>query len=196
MEKNRMAGVLRALAALSPGQLILWSWVVMFACSALGHVGALDNLGTAVGLLVLIGYPNVVALGLPAQRVSPGTRRWALVFFVGTCLLLLALGTGIPSFDLDVNLDLAAVASGAIAPPQIAPQTILGALIGLVAVSVVLVAPFLLATAALNQARRSLGEPGADESVRTFFALNFAVFGGYVFVHRRVQATLAAHARH
>jgi hypothetical protein len=57
---------------------------------------------------------------------------------------------------------------------------------------VVIFSPYFLGAAALNDARRHLGQDPTRESVPNFLALYFWPFGGLIHVHRRVREVLHA----
>jgi hypothetical protein len=57
-------------------------------------------------------------------------------------------------------------------------------------VNIVIFAPFFLATAALNDLRKSVSGQPAFESLANFLAFYFWLFGGLLYVHKQVQAAL------
>ncbi len=56
--------------------------------------------------------------------------------------------------------------------------------------NIVIFAPFFLATAALNDLRKSVGVQQEFDSLPNFLAFYFWLFGGVFYVHRQVQAAL------
>ena len=171
-----MGHVLRMLVSKSPGMLLMYAWGVLILLSPLAHVKAASGFAAGAGALVLVGYPYLVALGLPADKVRPRVRGTAQLLFNA---LLVAVVIGILAIPFLEDPAEGGPASGLAA---------IGVMAAVVMVIVVIFAPFFLATAALNDVRKSIGVQ--QDSLPTFLGFYFWWFGGVFYVHRHVQAAL------
>ena len=174
-----MERFLLTLASLTPARLLLLLWVVVAVMTVLIYVPAFEGVATAAGLVLLCGYPYVLILGLPEGVVRPAVRAWAHWLFRGFCILLVALPLVLPL-----------VPDGYSTPssPKTAREWL--EIIVALAVNVVVFAPFFLGSAALNDLRRAAHQSPTLESIPNFLALYFGLFGGLLYVHRRVREAL------
>jgi hypothetical protein len=74
--------------------------------------------------------------------------------------------------------------------PPISTLAGVGIMAAVIIVNVVIFAPFFLATAALNDLRKSVSDQPAFESLPNFLAFYFWLFGGVLYVHKQVQLAL------
>jgi hypothetical protein len=173
-----MERVLRLLAHKSPGTLLAYAWVALILLSPLAYLSVSSGFAAGAGALIFVGYPYFVSLGLPVHIVRSRVRGTAKLLF-GALLVAAVIGVvAIPFLD--------EAAEGA----PISSLAGAGIMAAVIIVNIVIFAPFFLATAALNDLRKSVGVQPAYDSVPNFVALYFWLFGGVFYVHRQVQAAL------
>jgi hypothetical protein len=173
-----MGRALQLLARRSPGMLLIYVWAALITLSTLAHVRVTSGFAAGAGALTLVGYPYLVALGLPADKVRSRVRRAAKLLF-GALLLLVVIGIfAIPVLD------------GSAEGAAVSGMAAVGIMAAVVTVNIVIFAPFFLATAALNDLRKSAGVHNAFDSLPNFLAFYFFWFGGIFYVHRQVQSAL------
>lgn len=174
-----MSRVLLMFATLTPGRLLLASWVVWFAAGILTAIPPLEGVAVAVGLFLVCGYPYIVILGLPYGVVRTKLRAAARILFFGFLLALSVLVVLLP------------LTSGEYSPPA-NPHSLSGwlELAAGLALNIVLFAPFFLGAAALNDLWRAARQDPTLQSVPNFLALYFGLFGGWLYIHRRVREAL------
>ena len=173
-----MEPVLRLLAPKSPGMLLMYAWASLLLLGPLAYVRATSGLATGAGALVLIGYPYMVALGLPSDKVRPRVRSAAQLLF-SAFLVLVVIGIfAIPFLDDPAE------------GRPVSGLAAVGVMAAVVLVNVVIFAPFFLATAVLNDVRKSIGVHQALDSLPIFLGFYFWWFGGVFYVHRQLQTAL------
>jgi hypothetical protein len=176
-----MVAVLKRLARLTPGKLLGYFWLAAFALAAIASVKMLEGVATAALLLIFVGYPYALVLGMPRGIVRPALMNWARCWF----LVLL----GVAGF-LAIAVPLLPEGYSTPVPPSTFRHWVeVGfALLANVAVF----SPFFVGAAALNDTRVALKQSAALESVPNFLALYFWPVGGILHVHRRVREVLGA----
>jgi hypothetical protein len=164
------------LAHKTPGTLLAYAWGALILLTPLAYVRVTSGIAAGAGLLIVAGYPYLVALGLPAKIVRPRVRRTAKRLFVALIVAAVMAVVTIPFLDEPVERHpISGLASAGVA-------------IAVAMINVAIFAPFFLATAALNDLQKSLGVRRSFASITNFVALYFWWFGGVFYVHRQVQA--------
>jgi hypothetical protein len=54
---------------MSPGTILAYTWAALILLVLLANVRVASGFATGVGALIVVGYPYVVALGLPVHIV-------------------------------------------------------------------------------------------------------------------------------
>jgi hypothetical protein len=174
-----MERFLLTLARLTPARLLLLLWALVAVITAVIYVPALEGVATAGGFILLCGYPYVLILGLPGGVVRSSVRTWARWLFIGFCIFLMALPLVLP-----------AMTEGYSTPSSPGSAREWMEIVAALAVNIVVFAPFVLGSAALNDLRRAAHQDPPMESISNFLALYFGLFGGLLYVHRRVREAL------
>ena len=164
------------LATLTPKQLLLASWVMLAAAGVLTTFRAFEGVAVAVGLLLLCGYPYALILGLPNGVVGASLRAWTRALFFGFLLALALLAVLGPFLPTEYSA------------PGLVTQWL--RLLAALAINIVIFAPFFLGAAALNDLLRAARKDLTLQSIPNFLALYFGIFGGWLYVHRRVREAL------
>ena len=176
-----MERFLRSLGHLTPGRLLVVCWAAIVVLAVLMHVPILEGVATAAALAIFCGYPYALILGLPHGIVRPAVKAWASRLFVGFAIVLVLLPLALPQ-----------IPDGYSTPTS--PHSVREWLevVLAVAVNIVVFAPFFLGSAALNDLLRAMREERILKSIPNFLALYFGLFGGLLYVHRRVREVLHA----
>jgi hypothetical protein len=177
-----MDAVLRKLARLTPGNLLGYFWISAVVLAAMTSVKLLEGVATAALLLMFVGYPYVLVLGMPKGIVRPAITKWARLWFVVLLGVATFLAIAVPLMPEEGY-------STPVPPNTLRQWFEVGfALVGNVAVF----SPFFIGAAALNDTRGALRQSAELESIPNFLALYFWPFGGILHIHRRVREVLAA----
>ena len=177
-----MEALLQRISGHSPSQVLGFAWVTFVFLSLLAQVPIIGGVAVAVGLVVFVGYPYLIVLGLPARIVRPTVRSRARFLFKGLLLLAVVAAVLIPFFP----------EGSSSSEEAMAPLPAFLLFVAVVTICVVVFAPFFLATAALNDVRRSQRGGPLEGSITNFVAIYFWLFGGIFRIHPRIQVALHA----
>jgi uncharacterized membrane protein len=164
-----MQGPFRHLCELTPGQLLLSTWLALLGIAIVQSLiphPVPTFLGLIGALLATFGYSIVVVLGLRshASRVARVTVQLSGLAFV-------------------VLATLAAIGQGS--RLERGWPTLLEAI-----VTLFVLAPSFVATHVVGEARRAAGLYKPTDFVGTWLALYFFAFGGAWWAHRQVRAVV------
>lgn len=177
-----METLLQRLSEHSPGRLLGFAWVSLAFLSLLAQVPIIGGVAVAVTIVLFVGYPYLIVLGLPARIVRPTVRSRARFLFNGLLLLAVVAAVLISLFPEGP--------SSSEGPMEPLPAFLL--FVAVVASNVVIFAPFFLATAALNDVQRHQRGGPLEASLSNFVAIYFWLFGGIFRIHPRIQVVLHA----
>jgi len=163
-----------------PSQLLLGFWAVLFLAAAASEWIPLEGVATSVILAMWFGYSYLVVLGLPVGTIRNSVRATGRL--LSWVFMAVVIATMVPAFQ---ESGLSSINIAECWDSARWPRILVG-----LGINATLFVPPILATMALNDARRRARLEPNFASIPTWLAFLALPFGGVLYVHSQLRQAL------